>query len=64
MNVIHFYEQRTDLRKAKETLEQIISEMDQEVTERFKETFHAIQATFYSCVQTIVWWRRCRIAIN
>ncbi len=25
-------EQRTDLRKAKETLEQIISEMDQEVT--------------------------------
>lgn len=39
-------EQRTDLRKAKETLEQIISEMDQEVTERFKETFHAIQGHF------------------
>ncbi|GJF53261.1 chromosome segregation protein SMC [Staphylococcus argenteus] len=39
-------EQRTDLRKAKETLEQIINEMDQEVTERFKETFHAIQGHF------------------
>lgn len=39
-------EQRTDLRKAKETLEQIINEMDQEVTERFKETFYAIQGHF------------------
>ena len=57
-------EQRTDLRKAKETLEQIISEMDQEVTERFKRNFPCYSRTFYSCVQTIVWWRRCRIAIN
>ncbi len=57
-------EQRTDLRKAKETLEQIISEMDQEVTERFKRNFPCYSRTFYSCVQTIVRWRRCRIAIN
>ena len=33
-------EQRTDLREAKQTLEQIISEMDQEVKGRFKETFY------------------------
>ncbi|WP_049388902.1 chromosome segregation protein SMC [Staphylococcus capitis] len=36
-------EQRTDLREAKETLEQIINEMDREVEGRFKDTFHAVQ---------------------
>ncbi|MBO1199266.1 chromosome segregation protein SMC [Staphylococcus simiae] len=39
-------EQRMDLRQAKETLEQIINEMDQEVIGRFKETFHAIEGHF------------------
>ncbi|MFW3543194.1 chromosome segregation protein SMC [Staphylococcus caprae] len=39
-------EQRTDLREAKETLEQIINEMDREVEGRFKETFHAVQSHF------------------
>ncbi|MCD8843233.1 chromosome segregation protein SMC [Staphylococcus gallinarum] len=39
-------EQRTDLRAAKTTLEQIIEEMDQEVKDRFKETFHAVQGYF------------------
>lgn len=39
-------EQRTDLREAKETLEQIINEMDREVEGRFKETFHAVQDHF------------------
>ncbi|MCG7338661.1 chromosome segregation protein SMC [Staphylococcus sp. ACRSN] len=39
-------EQRTDLRAAKTTLEQIIDEMDQEVKDRFKETFHAVQGYF------------------
>ncbi|MDK8529674.1 MAG: chromosome segregation protein SMC [Staphylococcus capitis] len=39
-------EQRTDLREAKETLEQIINEMDREVEGRFKETFHAVQDRF------------------
>ena len=39
-------EQRTDLREAKATLEQIIDEMDQEVKDRFKETFHAVQGHF------------------
>ena len=39
-------EQRTDLREAKATLEQIIQEMDQEVKDRFKATFHAVQGHF------------------
>ncbi len=39
-------EQRADLRAAKLTLEQLINEMDQEVKDRFKETFHAVQGHF------------------
>ncbi|HJE01035.1 chromosome segregation protein SMC [Staphylococcus auricularis] len=39
-------EQRTDLRDAKATLEQIIDEMDQEVKDRFKTTFHEVQSHF------------------
>ncbi|PTE43082.1 chromosome segregation protein SMC [Staphylococcus equorum] len=39
-------EQRADLRAAKTTLEQLIEEMDQEVKDRFKETFHAVQGYF------------------
>ncbi|KRG09972.1 chromosome segregation protein SMC [Staphylococcus sp. NAM3COL9] len=39
-------EQRADLRAAKTTLEQLIEEMDQEVKDRFKETFHAVQGHF------------------
>ena len=39
-------DQRTDLREAKSTLEQIINEMDKEVEDRFKETFHAVQSHF------------------
>lgn len=39
-------EQRADLRAAKATLEQLIEEMDNEVKERFKETFHAVQGHF------------------
>ncbi|UEX89348.1 chromosome segregation protein SMC [Staphylococcus ratti] len=38
--------QRDDLREAKTTLEQIISEMDAEVTDRFSTTFHAVQKHF------------------
>lgn len=45
--------QQKDLREAKETLEQIIKEMDQEVTERFKTTFHAIQEQFEVVFQTL-----------
>ncbi|QPA23566.1 chromosome segregation protein SMC [Mammaliicoccus fleurettii] len=39
-------EQRNDLRDAKSTLEQIIQEMDVEVSDRFSTTFHAIQDHF------------------
>ncbi|AYU55039.1 chromosome segregation protein SMC [Staphylococcus debuckii] len=39
-------EQRTDLREAKATLEQIIKEMDEAVIDRFKTTFHAVQGYF------------------
>ena len=43
-------EQRTDLREAKETLEQIIHEMDKEVEGRFKTTFHAVQDHLRQCL--------------
>ncbi|MBH9579860.1 chromosome segregation protein SMC [Staphylococcus felis] len=46
-------EQRHDLREAKETLEQIIQEMDKEVVERFSTTFHAIQEQFEHVFKTL-----------
>src|SRR5699024_11780716 len=39
-------DQRADLRAAKATLEQLIEEMDKEVKDRFKTTFHAVQSHF------------------
>jgi chromosome segregation protein len=39
-------EQREDLMNAKETLYEVINEMDQEMTKRFKETFFEIQHHF------------------
>jgi chromosome segregation protein len=38
--------QKTDLEEAKATLHQVISEMDEEMTRRFKETFDHIQSHF------------------
>ena len=46
-------EQRTDLREAKQTLEQIINEMDQEVKGRFKDTFLQVQAHFTTVFQSL-----------
>lgn len=46
-------EQRTDLRAAKSTLEQLIEEMDQEVKDRFKETFHAVQGHFTAVFKSL-----------
>lgn len=40
-------EQKADLEEAKETLHQVINEMDEEMTKRFKETFDQIQAHFH-----------------
>ena len=39
-------EQRNDLNEAKETLRTVIQEMDEEMTSRFDETFHAIRTHF------------------
>lgn len=39
-------EQRNDLNEAKETLRTVIREMDEEMTTRFDETFHAIRSHF------------------
>ncbi|RLQ92697.1 chromosome segregation protein SMC [Planomicrobium sp. Y74] len=39
-------EQRNDLNEAKETLRTVIREMDEEMTTRFDETFHAIRTQF------------------
>src|SRR5699024_4832230 len=46
-------EQRADLRAAKNTLEQLIEEMDQEVKDRFKETFHAVQGHFANVFKSL-----------
>ncbi|WKA57387.1 chromosome segregation protein SMC [Planococcus shenhongbingii] len=39
-------EQRNDLNEAKETLRTVIREMDEEMTSRFDDTFHAIRIQF------------------
>jgi chromosome segregation protein len=39
-------EQRTDLREAKDTLHQVISEMDEEMKKRFQQMFSSIRAQF------------------
>ncbi|ARJ51675.1 chromosome segregation protein SMC [Staphylococcus lutrae] len=46
-------EQRQDLRDAKMTLEKIIQEMDEEVADRFSQTFHAIQGHFANVFQSL-----------
>ncbi|MDQ0253744.1 chromosome segregation protein [Evansella vedderi] len=40
-------EQKEDLEDAKQTLHQVINEMDEEMTRRFKETFDQIQSHFH-----------------
>ena len=42
-------EQRTDLREAKATLEQIIKEMDEAVIDRFKTTSMLSRVIFQKC---------------
>ncbi|MCE5089507.1 chromosome segregation protein SMC [Staphylococcus devriesei] len=46
-------DQRNDLREAKHTLEQVISEMDQEVKGRFKDTFLQVQEHFSTVFQSL-----------
>ncbi|MFK2824967.1 chromosome segregation protein SMC [Bacillus sp. B190/17] len=46
-------EQRTDLQEAKDTLFQVIEEMDEEMTKRFKETFQAVSMQFLPVFQAL-----------
>lgn len=46
-------DQRNDLLEAKETLEQVISEMDSEVSVRFKETFDEVNRHFGNVFRTL-----------
>lgn len=46
-------DQRTDLLEAKETLEQVILEMDSEVSTRFKETFDEVNQHFGNVFKTL-----------
>lgn len=46
-------DQRTDLLEAKETLEQVILEMDNEVSTRFKETFDEVNHYFGNVFKTL-----------
>lgn len=46
-------EQRNDLTEAKNTLFQVIEEMDQEMTKRFSETFSQIRGHFESVFQAL-----------
>ena len=46
-------EQRKDLEAAKEDLFQVIAEMDEEMTRRFRDTFHAIREEFHGVFRTL-----------
>ncbi|GAA0331581.1 chromosome segregation protein SMC [Bacillus carboniphilus] len=46
-------EQKTDLESAKETLFEVIGEMDDEMTKRFSHTFYQIQGQFNSVFQAL-----------
>ena len=46
-------EQKADLQQAKETLYQVIEEMDEEMIKRFTETFTAIKAEFDNVFQSL-----------
>ena len=41
-----YYEQKTDLQNAKDTLFQVIDEMDDEMKRRFQETFEGDSFSF------------------
>ena len=47
--------QQQDLLEAKQTLEETITEMDEEVTTRFKTTFDAV-STQFERTSTLIWW--------
>ncbi len=51
-------EQKTDLQEAKDTLFQVIDEMDNEMKKRFEQTFNGIRLHFEPVFPSIIWrWK-------
>ncbi|KKB42328.1 chromosome segregation protein SMC [Bacillus thermotolerans] len=57
-------EQRADLQEAKDTLFQVIEEMDEEMTRRFQETFEAIRAEFLPVFQALFGGGRAELTLT
>ncbi|MGM7635871.1 chromosome segregation protein SMC [Bacillus sp. Hm123] len=57
-------EQRVDLQEAKDTLVQVIEEMDVEMTKRFKETFQAISSHFLPVFQALFGGGRAELKLT
>ncbi|WP_203362278.1 chromosome segregation protein SMC [Bacillus sp. REN10] len=57
-------EQRVDLQEAKDTLMQVIEEMDVEMTKRFKETFQAISSHFLPVFQALFGGGRAELKLT
>ena len=56
--------QKEDLQSAKNTLFQVIDEMDEEMVKRFSESFTRIKAEFDVVFKSLIWWWSSRITIN
>ncbi|KAB7708023.1 chromosome segregation protein SMC [Bacillus aerolatus] len=57
-------EQRADLQEAKDTLFQVIEEMDEEMTKRFKETFEAVRSQFLPVFQALFGGGRAELKLT
>ncbi|WP_273125505.1 chromosome segregation protein SMC [Bacillus weihaiensis] len=57
-------EQRNDLTEAKDTLYQVIDEMDDEMKKRFEETFNAIRSHFGSVFQSLFGGGRAELKLT
>ncbi|MEK4030225.1 chromosome segregation protein SMC [Pseudobacillus sp. FSL P4-0506] len=57
-------EQRADLQEAKDTLSQVIQEMDEEMTKRFKETFQSVSTQFLPVFQSLFGGGRAELRLT
>ncbi|KZO01637.1 chromosome segregation protein SMC [Pseudobacillus badius] len=57
-------EQRADLQEAKDTLSQVIEEMDEEMTKRFKETFQSVSTQFLPVFQSLFGGGRAELRLT
>lgn len=57
-------EQKNDLQEAKETLFQVIDEMDEEMKKRFEETFYGIRSHFESVFQSLFGGGRADLSLT